>query len=84
MVDVIALAQAVQRELASDNLDDLSVAMARKLICSFARIEGGGVEYRAFDEFVSFESGIRLLYDAVIHVGLADDDRGLEMMGDAA
>lgn len=84
VLDVVALALAVQGELATDDLDHLGMATLGEDIGGLAGIEGGGVEHRALDELVSFEGCVRLLHHAVVHIGFADDDGGLEMVGETA
>lgn len=84
MLDIVALAQAIQGELAADDLDNLGMAALGELFGCFADIEGGGIEQGALDELMGFERAVRLLDHAIVHIGFADDDRGLQVMCEAA
>ena len=84
VLDIVALALAVQGELATDDLDYLGMAALGEDIGGLTGIEGGGVEHRALDELMSFEGGIRLLHHTVVHVAFTNDDGGLEMVGETA
>lgn len=84
LLDVLARGLAIQRELAADNLDDLGMAAIGELFGGFAGGKAGTIEYGALDELVLLQVGDRLLDGALVDVGLADDDGGVEVMGHAA
>lgn len=84
MLDIVSLAEAIQGEFASDDLNHLGVAALCELFGRFANIEGGGIEQGALDELVGFERAVCLLDYAVVHIGFADDDRGLQVVCKAA
>ena len=84
LLDVLAGGLAIQRELAADNLDDLGMAAIGELFGSLAGGKAGTVEYGALNELVLLQVGDRLLDGALVDVGLADDDGGVEVMGHAA
>ena len=84
MLDIVSLAKAIQGELAADDLNHLGMAALCEFFGCFADIEGGSIEQGALDELVGFECAVRLLDHAVVHIGLADDDRGLQVMCKAA
>lgn len=84
LLDVLARGLAIQRELAADNLDDLGMAAIGKLFGGLAGRKTGTIEYGALNELVLLQVGDRLLDGALVDVGLADDDGGVEVMGHAA
>lgn len=84
LLDVLARGLAIQRELAADNLDDLGMAAIGKLFGGLAGGKAGTIEYGALNELVLLQVGDRLLDGALVDVGLADDDGGVEVMGHAA
>lgn len=84
LLDILARGLAIQRELAADNLDDLGMAAIGKVFGGLAGGKAGTIEYGALDELVLLQVGDRLLDGALVDVGLADDDGGVEVMGHAA
>ena len=84
LLDVLARGLAIQRELAADDLDDLGMAAIGELFGGLAGRKAGAIEYGALNELVLLQVGDRLLDGAVVDVGLADDDGGVEVMGHAA
>lgn len=84
LLDVLARGLAIQRELAADNLDDLGMAAIGELFGGLAGGKAGTIEYGALNELVLLQVGDRLLDGALVDVGLADDDGGVEVMGHAA
>lgn len=84
LLDVLARGLAIQRELAADNLDDLGMAAIGELLGGLAGGKAGAVQHGALNELVLLQVGDRLLDGAVVDVGLADDDGGVEVMGHAA
>lgn len=84
LLDVLARGLAIQRELAADNLDDLGMAALGELFGGLAGGKAGTIEYGALNELVLLQVGDRLLDGALVDVGLADDDGGVEVMGHAA
>lgn len=84
LLDVLARGLAIQRELAADNLDDLGMAAIGKLFGGLAGGKAGTIEYGALNELVLLQVGDRLLDGALVDIGLADDDGGVEVMGHAA
>ena len=84
LLDILARGLAIQRELAADNLDDLGMAAIGELFGGLAGGKAGAVQYGALNELVLLQVGDRLLDGALVDVGLADDDGGVEMMGHAA
>lgn len=84
LLDVLARGLAIQRELAADDLDDLGVAALGELFGGFAGGKTGAIEHGALNELVLLQVGDRLLDGALVDVGLADDDGGVEVMGHAA
>lgn len=84
LLDILARGLAIQRELAADDLDDLGVAALGKLLGSLAGRKAGAVQHRALNELVLLQIGDRLLDGALVDIGLADDDGGVEVMGHAA
>ncbi len=84
LLDILARGLAIQRELAADNLDDLGVAALGELLGGLAGRKAGAVQHRALNELVLLQVGDRLLDGALVDIGLADDDGGVEVMGHAA
>ena len=84
LLDVLARGLAIQRELATDDLNDLGMAAIGELFGGLAGRKAGAIEYGALNELVLLQVGDRLLDGAVVDVGLADDDGGVEVMGHAA
>ena len=84
LLDVLARGLAIQRELAADDLNDLGMAAIGELFGGLAGRKAGAIEYGALNELVLLQVGDRLLDGAVVDVGLADDDGGVEVMGHAA
>lgn len=84
LLDVLARGLAIQRELAADDLDDLGVAALSELFGGLAGGKTGAIEHGALNELVLLQVGDRLLDGALVDVGLADDDGGVEVMGHAA
>lgn len=84
LLDVLARGFAIQRELAADDLDDLGVAALGELLGGLAGGKTGAIEYGALNELVLLQVGDRLLDGALVDIGLADDDGGVEVMGHAA
>lgn len=84
LLDVLARGLAIQRELAADNLDDLGMAAIGEFFGGLAGGKAGTIEYGALNELVLLQVGDRLLDGALVDVGLADDDGGVEVMGHAA
>ena len=84
LLDVLARGLAIQRELAADNLDDLGMAAVGELFGGLAGGKAGTIEYGALNELVLLQVGDRLLDGALVDIGLADDDGGVEVMGHAA
>ena len=84
LLDVLARGLAIQRELAADDLDDLGVAAIGEIFGGLAGRKAGTIEYGALNELVLLQVGDRLLDGALIDIGLADDDGGVEVMGHAA
>ena len=84
LLDVLARGLAIQRELAADNLDDLGMAALGELFGGLAGGKAGTIEYGALNELVLLQVGDRLFDGALVDVGLADDDGGVEVMGHAA
>ena len=84
LLDILARGLAIQRELAADNLDDLGMAAIGELFGGLAGGKAGAIEYGALNELVLLQIGDRLLDGALVDVGLADDDGGVEVMGHAA
>ena len=84
LLDVLARGLAIQRELAADNLDDLGMAAIGELLGGLAGRKAGAIEHGALNELVLLQVGDRLLDGALVDVGLADDDGGVEMVGQAA
>lgn len=84
LLDVLARGLAIQRELAADNLDDLGVGALGELLGCLADGKAGAIEHGALNELVLLQVGDRLLDGALINIGLADDDGGVEVMGHAA
>ena len=84
LLDVLARGLAIQRELAADNLDDLGMAAIGELFGGLAGGKAGAVQHRALNELVLLQVGDRLLDGALVDIGLADDDGGVEVMGHAA
>lgn len=70
--------------LPADDLDDLGMAAIGELFGGLAGRKAGAIEYGALNELVLLQVGDRLLDGAVVDVGLADDDGGVEVMGHAA
>ena len=84
LLDVLARGLAIQRELATDDLDDLGVGALGELLGGLAGRKAGAIEHGALNELVLLQVGDRLLDGTVVDVGLADDDGGVEVMGHAA
>lgn len=84
LLDVLARGLAIQRELAADDLDDFGVAALGKLFSGIAGGKAGAIEHGALNELVFLQVGDRLLDGALVDIGLADDDGGVEVMGHAA
>ena len=84
LLDVLARGLAIQRELAADNLDDLGVGALGELLGGLAGGKAGAIEHGALNELMLLQIGDRLLDGALVDVGLADDDGGVEVMGHAA
>ena len=84
LLDVLARGLAIQRELAADDLDDLGVAALSELFGGLAGGKTGAIEHGALNELVLLQVGDRLLDGALVDIGLADDDGGVEVMGHAA
>lgn len=84
LLDVLARGLAIQRELATDDLDDLGVATLSELFGGFAGGKAGAIEHGALNELVLLQVGDRLLDGALVDIGLTDDDGGVEVMGHAA
>ena len=84
LLDVLARGLAIQRELAADDLDDLGMAAIGELFGGLAGRKAGTIEYGALNELVLLQVGDRLLDGALVDVGLADDDGGVEVMGHAS
>ena len=78
LLDILARGLAIQRELAADNLDDLGVAALSEFFGGFAGGKAGAIEHGALNEFVLLQVGDRLLDGALVDIGLADDDGGVE------
>jgi len=60
------------------------MAAVGELFGGLAGGKAGTVEYGALNELVLLQVGDRLLDGALVDVGLADDDGGVEVMGHAA
>lgn len=84
LLDILARGLAIQRELAADDLDDLGVATLGELLGGLAGGKAGAIEHGALNELVLLQVGDRLLDGALVDIGLADDDGGVEVMGHAA
>lgn len=84
LLDILARGLAIQRELAADDLDDLGVAALGELLGGLAGRKAGAVQHRALNELMLLQIGDRLLDGALVDIGLADDDGGVEVMGHAA
>ena len=84
LLDVLARGLAIQRELAADDLDDLSVASLSEFFGGLAGGKTGAIEHRALNELMLLQIGDRLLDGALVNIGLTDDDGGVEVMGHAA
>ena len=84
LLDVLARGLAIQRELAADNLDDLGVGALGELLGGLAGRKAGAIEHGTLNELMLLQVGDRLLDGALVDVGLADDDGGVEVMGHAA
>ena len=84
LLDVLARGLAIQRELAADNLNNVCMAALGELFGGLAGRKTGTIEYGALNELVLLQVGDRLLDGALVDVGLADDDGGVEVVGKAA
>lgn len=84
LLDILARGLAIQRELAADSLDDLGMAAIGELFGGLAGGKAGAVQHGALNELVLLQVGDRLLDGALVDIGLADDDGGVEVMGHAA
>lgn len=84
LFDIVARGFTVDRKLAADYLHNLGVATFGELVGCFAHVKARGVENRALNELVCFERGVSLLDRAVVDIGFANDDDGIEVMGQAA
>ena len=84
LLDILARGLAIQRELAADNLNDVGVATLGELLGGLAGGKAGAIEHGALNELVLLQVGDRLLDGALVDIGLADDDGGVEVMGHAA
>lgn len=84
LLDILTRGLAIQRELAADDLDDLGVAALGEVLGGLAGGKTGAIEHGALNELVLLQVGDRLLDGALVDIGLADDDGGVEVMGHAA
>ena len=61
LLDILARGLAIQRELASDNLNDVGVAALGELLGGLAGRKAGAVQHGALNELVLLQVGNRLL-----------------------
>ena len=84
LLDILARGLSIQRELATDNLNDVGVAALGEFLGGLAGRKAGAVQHGALNELVLFQVGGRLLDGTLVDIGLTDDDGGVEVMGHAA